>query len=171
LAAAIVRLHITRGTAVITVILATRTTATTRATTAMAGEDTIGLGGGIDTTAGIMVGGTGTGGAARTAGIVADGTAITDSESRSHGALRPAALSGDCARFLEDRSARVVAGQRARLHRVWRRGSGYEVPTTKLQHSASGLRGRLGLLVGIPNRPPRGVPHSKCRTRCHRGSL
>src|SRR5206468_4051569 len=83
LAVAIARLHIIRGTAAITVILATRTTATTRATTAMAGEATIGLGGGIGTTAGIMAGGTGTGGVADTAGMAADGTAIIDSESRS----------------------------------------------------------------------------------------
>ena len=82
------RLHIIRGTAAITGILATRTTAITRATTAMAGEATIGLGGGLGTTAGIMVGGTGAGGAAETAGTAAvgaaaDGTAIIDSESRS----------------------------------------------------------------------------------------
>ena len=79
LAAAIVRLHITRGTAAITVILATRTTATTRATTAMAGEVTIGLGGAIAITAGIMAGGGGTGGAADRAGMAADGTGIIDS--------------------------------------------------------------------------------------------
>jgi hypothetical protein len=78
LAAAIVR----RGTAAITVILDTGTIATTRATTAMAGEATIGLGGAIGTTAGIMAGGTDTGGAADTAGMAADGTAIIDSESR-----------------------------------------------------------------------------------------
>jgi hypothetical protein len=53
----------------------------------MAGEATIGLGGGIGTTAGIMAGGTGMGGAADTAGMVADGmavdgTVIIDSESR-----------------------------------------------------------------------------------------
>ena len=83
-----VRLYIIRGTAAITVILATRTTATTRATTVMAGEATIGLGGGIGTTVGIMAGGTGAGGAADAAGMVADGmaadgTAIIDSESRS----------------------------------------------------------------------------------------
>lgn len=79
-----------RGTAAIMVILATRTTATTRATTAMAGEATIGLGGGIGITAGIMAGGTGTGGAADTAGIAADGTAIIDSQSRARlpGVLR-----------------------------------------------------------------------------------
>jgi len=66
----LVRLYIIRGTAAITVILATRTTATTRSTAAMAGEATIGLGGGIGTTAGIMVAGAGgvagTGGARRT---------------------------------------------------------------------------------------------------------
>jgi hypothetical protein len=81
-----VRLHIIRGTAAITVILATRTTATTRATMAMAGEATIGLGGGIGTTAGIMAGGKGRGGAADTAdtaGMAADGTAVIDSESRT----------------------------------------------------------------------------------------
>ena len=83
MAAAIVRLHITRGTAAITVILAPRTTATTRATTAMAGEVTIGLGGAIAITAGIMAGGRGAGGAADTAGMAADGTGIIDSESRS----------------------------------------------------------------------------------------
>ena len=78
LAAAIVRLHSIPGTAAITVILATTTTI--QATTAMGGEATIGLGGGIGTTAG----GTGTGGTA------ADGTAITDSESPSRmlGVLR-----------------------------------------------------------------------------------
>ena len=69
--------------AAITVILATRTTATTRATMAMAGEATIGLGGGIGTTAGIMAGGKGRGGAADTAGMAADGTAVIDSESRT----------------------------------------------------------------------------------------
>jgi hypothetical protein len=79
LAAAIVRLHITRGTAAITVILATPTTATTRATTAMAGEVTIGLSGAIAVTAGTMAGGGGTGGAADTAGMAADGTRIIDS--------------------------------------------------------------------------------------------
>ena len=79
MAAATVRLHIIRGTAAITVILATRTTATIR-TTAMAGEVTIGLGGAIGTTAVIMAGGTGTGGAGDAAGMAADGTAIIDSE-------------------------------------------------------------------------------------------
>ena len=52
----------------------------------MAGEATIGLGGGIDTTAGIMADGTGTGGADAAgtvvAGMAADGMAIIDSESR-----------------------------------------------------------------------------------------
>jgi len=48
--------------AAITVILATLTTATTLDTTAMAGEATIDLGGGIGTTADTMAGGTGTGG-------------------------------------------------------------------------------------------------------------
>jgi hypothetical protein len=85
------RLHIIRGTAAITGILATRTTAITRAITAMVGEATIGLGGGLGTTAGIMegimVGGTGAGGAAETGGaaadgMAADGMAIIDSESR-----------------------------------------------------------------------------------------
>ena len=74
------RLRITRGTTAITVILATRTTATIRATTAMAGEAIIGLGGAIGTTVGIMVGGTGTDGVADTAGTAADGTAIIDPE-------------------------------------------------------------------------------------------
>ena len=83
-----------RGTAAITVILATLTTVTTRATTAMAGEATIDLGGGIGTTAGIMAGGT-EGGAADTAGAVVDGTvvdgtAIIDSASRSGWALATA---------------------------------------------------------------------------------
>jgi hypothetical protein len=90
----LVRLYIIRGTAAITVILATRTRATTLATTVMAGEATIGLGGGIGTmagiTAGIMAGGT-EGGAVAGAvvagaavdGTVVDGTAIIDSESRS----------------------------------------------------------------------------------------
>jgi hypothetical protein len=82
LAAAIVHLHIIRGMAAITVILATRTTTTTLATTAMAGEATIDLGGGIGTTADIMAGGTGTGGVADAAGVAADGTAIINSESR-----------------------------------------------------------------------------------------
>jgi hypothetical protein len=70
----LVRLYIIRGTAAITVILATRTTATTRSTTAMAGEATIGLGGGIGTMA------DGTGGVADTAGMAEAGTAIVDSE-------------------------------------------------------------------------------------------
>ena len=62
-------------------ILATRTTATTRATTA--GEATIGLGG-----IAIMAGGAGTGGAADPAGMAADGTVIIDSE-LGHGARGP----------------------------------------------------------------------------------
>jgi len=77
-----VRPHIIRGTAAITVILATRITATTRATSALAGEGTTGLGGGIVTTVGIMA--DGMGGAAPgtvVAGMAADGTAIIDSES------------------------------------------------------------------------------------------
>ena len=73
-----VRLYIIRGTEAITVILATRTTAITRATTAMAGAATIGLGGGIGTTAGIMLDGIGTGGAGDAAGMAAAGTAIID---------------------------------------------------------------------------------------------
>jgi hypothetical protein len=84
-----VRPHIIRGTAVITVILATGTTATTRATTALAGEATIGLGGDIGTTAGTMADGTGGADAAGTvvtgtvvAGMATDGTAIIDSESQ-----------------------------------------------------------------------------------------
>jgi hypothetical protein len=79
-----VRPHIIRGTAAITVILATRITATTRATSALAGEGTTGLGGGIGTTAGIMADGTGGADAAGTvvAGMAADGVAIIDSESR-----------------------------------------------------------------------------------------
>jgi hypothetical protein len=67
--------HLLTGTA-ITIILAT---ATTRATTATAGEATIGLA--------IMAGGTATGGAADTAGTAADGTVIIDSE-LGHGARR-----------------------------------------------------------------------------------
>ena len=63
------------------IILATRTTATTRATTA--GEATIGLG-----VIAIMVGGAGRGGAADTAGTAADGTVIIDSE-LGRGARRP----------------------------------------------------------------------------------
>ena len=55
------------------IILATGTTATTRATTA--GEATIGLG-----VIAIMVGGAGRGGAADTAGTAADGMVIIDSE-------------------------------------------------------------------------------------------
>jgi hypothetical protein len=55
------------------IILATRTTATTRATTA--GEATIGLG-----VIAIMVGGAGRGGAADAAGTAADGMVIIDSE-------------------------------------------------------------------------------------------
>ena len=80
MAAATVRLSIIRGTAAITVILGTRTTATTRATTAPAGEVTIGLGGGI----GIMAAGTGGADTAGTvvAGMAANGVAIIDSESR-----------------------------------------------------------------------------------------
>src|ERR1700747_3038063 len=42
---------------------------------------TIAVGGGIGTTAGIMAGGKGRGGAADTAGMAADGTAVIDSES------------------------------------------------------------------------------------------
>jgi len=80
-----VRPHIIHGTAAITVILATRIPATTRATSALAGEGTTGLGGGIGTTAGIMADGTGGADAAGTvvAGMAADGTAIIDSESWS----------------------------------------------------------------------------------------
>jgi len=77
------RLIIIRGTAAITVIPAGRITVTTLATTATAGEATIGLGGDIVTTADIMADGmggaadgTGTGGAVDTAGMAADGTAI-----------------------------------------------------------------------------------------------
>ena len=73
-----VRLYIIRGTEAITVILATRTTAITRATTAMAGAATIGLGGGIGTTAGIMADGIGTDGAGDAAGMAAAGTAIVE---------------------------------------------------------------------------------------------
>ena len=86
MAAGIVRLHIIRGTAAITVILATRIPATTRATTATDGEVTTGLGGDIGTTAGIMADGTGGADAAGTvvAGVEADGVAIIDSESGGH---------------------------------------------------------------------------------------
>ena len=70
----LVRLYIIRGTAAITVILAGRTMATTRPTTAMAGEATIGLGGGIGTTAGIMADGIGAAGMAA-AGMAAAGMA------------------------------------------------------------------------------------------------
>jgi hypothetical protein len=65
-------------------ILATRITATTRATSALAGEATTGLGGGIGTTGGIMADGTGGTDAAGTVvtGMAADGVAIIDSESR-----------------------------------------------------------------------------------------
>jgi len=75
-----VRPHIIHGTAAITVILATRIPATS----ALAGEGTTGLGGGIGTTAGIMADGTGGADAAGTvvAGMAADGVAIIDSESR-----------------------------------------------------------------------------------------
>jgi len=97
--------------AAITVILATRTTATTRATTATDGEGTTGLGGGIGTTAGIMADGTGGADAAGTvvAGTAADGMAIIDSESRlrcprvfldsacRRGAFEPAAIRCDIA--------------------------------------------------------------------------
>ena len=72
-----VRLFIIRGTEAITVILATRSTATTRVTTVTAGEATIGLGGGIGTTAGTMA--AGTRGAADTAGMAEAGTAIIKS--------------------------------------------------------------------------------------------
>ena len=44
----------------------------------MAGEATIGLGGGIGTTAGIMLDGIGTGGAGDAVGMAAAGTAIID---------------------------------------------------------------------------------------------
>jgi len=76
-----VRPHTIRGTAAITVILATRIPSVTRATSALAGEGTTGLGGGISTTAGIMAHGTG---GADAAGAAADGVAIIDSESRLH---------------------------------------------------------------------------------------
>jgi hypothetical protein len=76
-----VRPHTIRGTAAITVILATRIPSITRATSALAGEGTAGLGGGISTTAGIMAHGTG---GADAAGAAADGVAIIDSESRLH---------------------------------------------------------------------------------------
>ena len=78
------RPHIIRGMGAITVILATRIPATTRANSALAGEGTTSLGGGIGTTAGIMVDGTGGADAAGTvvAGMAADGVAIVDSESR-----------------------------------------------------------------------------------------
>ena len=82
MAAAIVRPHITRGTVRITI--------TTRATLALAGEATTGLGGGIGTTAGIMADGTPGADAAGTvvAGVAADGMAIIDSESKPPGARR-----------------------------------------------------------------------------------
>ena len=73
------RPHIIRGTAAITVILATRIPATTRATSALAGEGTTGLGGGIGTMADIMADGTG---GADAAGTAADGVAIIDAGSR-----------------------------------------------------------------------------------------
>jgi hypothetical protein len=74
-----VRLPITHGMAtVITVIPTMPIITTTRDTTA--GVATIGLGGGIGTTAGTMVAGTGTGGMA---GIAAEGAAIIDFGSRS----------------------------------------------------------------------------------------
>src|SRR5215813_4675362 len=86
-AAAIVRLHITPCTAAITVILAMRIPATTRATSALAREATTGLCGGIGTTGGIMADGTGGAYAAGTVvagmvldGMAADGTAIINSE-------------------------------------------------------------------------------------------
>ena len=80
------RPHTIRGTAAITVILATRIPSITRATSALAGEGTTGLGGGISTTAGIMAHGTGGADAAGmvVAGTAADGVAIIDSESRLH---------------------------------------------------------------------------------------
>ena len=82
----LVRLYIIRGTAAITGILATRTTAIIRATTAMAGEATIGLGGGIGTTAGIMADGIGTAGAGDAAGMAEAGTAIIDLAFKLRGA-------------------------------------------------------------------------------------
>jgi hypothetical protein len=82
----LVRLYIIRGTEPITVILVTDTMAITRATTATAGEATIGPGGGIGTTAGIMAVGIDTAGAGGAAGMAGAGTAIIDLASKLRGA-------------------------------------------------------------------------------------
>jgi hypothetical protein len=66
--------HITRHTVAITAI----TTATIRAITATGGVATIGLGGGIGITVGIMAGGAGTAGAAEVGGMAAADAAGMD---------------------------------------------------------------------------------------------
>jgi hypothetical protein len=63
--------HITRHTVAITAITTATIRATTRAITATGGVATIGLGGGIGITAGIMAGGAGTAGAAEVGGMAA----------------------------------------------------------------------------------------------------
>ena len=64
--------HIVRPTVAITAITTATIRATTRAITATGGVATIGLGGGIGITAGIMAGGAGTAGAAEVDGMAAD---------------------------------------------------------------------------------------------------
>ena len=63
--------HIVRHTVAITAITTATIRATTRAITATGGVATIGLGGGIGITAGIMAGGAGTAGAAEVGGMAA----------------------------------------------------------------------------------------------------
>ena len=63
--------HIIRHTVAITAIITATIRATTRAITATGGVATIGLGGGIGITAGIMAGGAGTAGAAEVGGMAA----------------------------------------------------------------------------------------------------
>jgi hypothetical protein len=68
--------HIVRHTVAITAITTATIRATTRAITATGGVATIGLGGGIGITAGIMAGGAGTAGAAEVGGMAADGAGM-----------------------------------------------------------------------------------------------
>jgi hypothetical protein len=71
--------HVIRHTVAITAI----TTATIRAITATGGVATIGLGGGIGITAGIMAGGAGTAGAAEVGGMAADGAGMVTIDLKS----------------------------------------------------------------------------------------
>jgi hypothetical protein len=68
--------HVIRHTVAITAITTATIRATTRAITATGGVATIGLGGAIGITAGIMAGGAGTAGAAEVGGMAADGAGM-----------------------------------------------------------------------------------------------